>query len=550
MSSSSDPDWSLLPREPERFFGLESGFDRKQLKRAYNERIRVFKPEKFPDEFQTIRSAFEQLDNQLRYGQTSEQFMVSFPSNSDQGYEWSSSTGSSMEAQSASKPPTLQSRLKTEQPVEVFQWLKKTENKSPYEYFAVAALSDVVKKDPALYFQWLLTGLRDHPNDPGLIELVREFLLRSHADADLVSLVAATSKVVNSDRFYYLTEKAWLGLLGRIEFAKFKTLLSRCESRLNIHSNHAQIVFYCELLKASILIADESWVNEKFDLLQSSSLDDHPFLDHELSLLDALIAYRQQHQAQHQTQHRCAVRDRIHVAIKSYFTLDEAQGDAAIIDCQTYFVENAQSLLDAFAWGQETASPMVMLWMYINHDVTDRHEFSVGTEVDERSTLKQFKSRVRDFLNDLDSSIAFDGIYLMKFMGYQYGIGVVAFSLPFLAMLPLIAFLEVSLVLGCGVAAGVAMFIVTNYFIYPRWIESHFVDMVRKAVLKDYRRWWRGRFVQLFDATHATMDQMLPVVHDVLTHHAHFSGAITWTPQLLNEDVGLLLYALAVPYRR
>ena len=66
--SSSEPDWSLLPHQPEAFFELQDDYDRKDLKRRYNRLLKQYKPEKFPEEFQRIRAAFEQLDNQLRYG--------------------------------------------------------------------------------------------------------------------------------------------------------------------------------------------------------------------------------------------------------------------------------------------------------------------------------------------------------------------------------------------------------------------------------------------------------------------------------------------------
>src|SRR6185436_13154599 len=66
--SPGEPDWSLLPHDPVRFFGLAEGFDRRELKRSYNQLIRRFKPEKHPQEFQRIRAAYEQLDSGIRYG--------------------------------------------------------------------------------------------------------------------------------------------------------------------------------------------------------------------------------------------------------------------------------------------------------------------------------------------------------------------------------------------------------------------------------------------------------------------------------------------------
>ncbi len=81
MSSTPDsPDWSLLPGAPAEFFGLEGQFDANDLKRSYNRFLKKFKPEKFPDEFQRIRQAYENLERMLRYGYrpTLGPFTVSF----------------------------------------------------------------------------------------------------------------------------------------------------------------------------------------------------------------------------------------------------------------------------------------------------------------------------------------------------------------------------------------------------------------------------------------------------------------------------------------
>ena len=67
---ASPPRWELVSDDPVGFFGLPTGFDRKDLKRAYNALLRRYKPDKYPQEFQKLRAAFEQLDGELRYGQS------------------------------------------------------------------------------------------------------------------------------------------------------------------------------------------------------------------------------------------------------------------------------------------------------------------------------------------------------------------------------------------------------------------------------------------------------------------------------------------------
>ncbi len=74
-NQEEEPLWRFLPYAPERFFKLEKGFSRVDLKRAYNHWIRRFKPEQHPAEFQRIREAYQRLERRLLNGefdQTSE----------------------------------------------------------------------------------------------------------------------------------------------------------------------------------------------------------------------------------------------------------------------------------------------------------------------------------------------------------------------------------------------------------------------------------------------------------------------------------------------
>ncbi len=60
-----EPRWDLLPRHPRRFFDLAEDFDRRDLKRAYRDLVKRYKPDKAPDEFQKIRAAYEHLTDRL-----------------------------------------------------------------------------------------------------------------------------------------------------------------------------------------------------------------------------------------------------------------------------------------------------------------------------------------------------------------------------------------------------------------------------------------------------------------------------------------------------
>ena len=105
--SASPPDWSLLPHNPVGFFELSNDFDRKTLKRKYNQLIRQYKPEKAPAEFQKIRAAYELLDGRLRYG-------ASPAAPAKPSFEWEAAQSKSP---TTKKPPTP----KTDQAAELIE---------------------------------------------------------------------------------------------------------------------------------------------------------------------------------------------------------------------------------------------------------------------------------------------------------------------------------------------------------------------------------------------------------------------------------------------
>lgn len=178
------PEWSLLPHDPAGFFGLSNPIDRKDLKRAYNKLLRRFKPEKAPEEFQKIRAAYESLDERLRYGAPT----AAPPTES---IDWASALGAeSVDAASEVKhdvvhqgpaperpapPPTLEERLENESVDALYAELAAAPDKSPYDYYALALMADVVERDKPLRFaEWLLSGIAKHDDCGPLVRLLHD----------------------------------------------------------------------------------------------------------------------------------------------------------------------------------------------------------------------------------------------------------------------------------------------------------------------------------------------------------------------------------------
>ena len=540
-----EPDWGLLPYRAQEFFGLDSGFDRKALKRAYSKLIRRFKPERFPNEFQRIRAAFEQLENELRYGQSAISARASV-----EAYAWqsdanvSSATTVESNERTSDPTPTIRQRLQTEEPVAIYKELSAKQTKSPYEFFVLATLADVVTQDETMYFKWLLTGLKDHRDDPGLFQLLQQFFKREHEPALLQSLLITTSKVVNNDRFYFLTEKSWQKLLIQMKFAQLKQLLARCEENLNDHRNRCQIVFYAEFLRAAIWVADPQWLEEKFRAIEgefSSSMASQEF-----ELLDILKEY---HQQREQLVGDSPARRQIDQAIRDYFMLEEREGDTAIVECQTRLASDAQSLLDAFPSLDESdrLSPMMFLWLLINDDVSQRIGVELRYQARSRKEKKRFADRVYSLISDLDETWQLGGRHVLMYYLFSAG----SYLLLIIAPIVLLwSWLGSMWAITLCIALIVGGIVLNKLYLYPKSIRPVFHKYLNRTIERAYRQAWRGRFVQLFDATGATKYDLLPVMHNILETDETFQGTTTWLVPLVASDEGLGYYSMATPYCR
>jgi hypothetical protein len=542
-----EPNWSLLPYQARKFFELPSEFDRKSLKRAYNKFLRIYKPEKFPAEFQKIRAAFEQLENELRYGSS-----VVNTNGPTVDYNWNDVTLAGFRASSKStsdsgkrspETPSLAQRLKSSTPSAIYAELEKQTQRTPYEYYVLAILSDLATSDQTMFFKWLLTGLKAHPHDPGLFNLLREFFQRPCPPPMLERLLAATSKVVSNDRFYFLTEKGWKKLLRSAEFPIFKKILATCESNIQDHRNDSQLVFYAELLKSAIWTADDAWMQNKLALLDEASQRDSN-LGHELELLDLLKEYH------HQTSDSLAdspTRQQIHDTIKNYFCLDEQEGDAKVIECQLQLADDAQALLESFNESQEQDAPLVILWTMINEDVSQRNGIRLGLNTDSRKRQQKFGNQVIRLLADLDQTWQLGTKQVSVYYALHWGAYALVLIAPFFL---LYSWLDSQPILLLSITCSVLGLVFAKLYLVPKTIEVMFQKYLKRVIDHTYHRHWRSRFIPLFDASGASHQELLFVADGALQEDEHFEGAITWITPYVYEDMGLLMYSLAAPYRR
>lgn len=407
MSGPDEPQWELLPDRPEEFFGLEGDYDVLDLKRKYNSFIRKFKPEKFPEEFQKIRAAFESLNDALRYGEP-------LPSSQHLQFDWSSDTeqsdselqneltgspaadplyNSSSEATDKGQKTGLLERLKDE-PIDVlYAELKQQTSKSPYDYYALAVFADLLPETKGNFAGWILEGLKAHQEEPGLFELLKQYFSQEIPLKELASLLLKTSRIVNSDRFYYLTEKGWDRLIRNAPFKIFRKTLSSCEANLRDHRVDNLLVFYLHILKPAIWKASQKWIDQIFAEVDSH-YDELPYwLEREYYLLDLLRQYRDQRDTFIQ---ESAIRETIDRAIRNYSVLPESEADLAFLECQLLLISYEDDLLTEFPKLDKQLLNLRILWELIADDVYERVEVYV-----EYSESEQRDSQIQKLADQL-----------------------------------------------------------------------------------------------------------------------------------------------------
>ena len=539
-NSNTAPDWSFLPHNPIAFFGLEAGFDRKSLKRKYNQLIRKYKPEKAPAEFQKIRAAYEFLDSRLRYGET--------PSaNKNPEFQWTAAQAGEpasrtkvQKTDSADVQPIVAKveeipfyqRVESESPLAIYNQLKNRKGKSPFEYFSMALLSDVVADDSMMFFKLVLTGIQRHPQETGLINLLYEYLQQDFKTKQIPGLLKTISKVVTDQYFYFLTESLWDRLLRSAKFATWANTLAACESNLKDYRIEGQLAFYLHILPAAIFKADAQWLQAKYKWLDSHASEIPSSLEMDFELVFQLFEYRRSLAVDNSHS------PEVHQGIVNYFVLDGQKSDEAVIELQTAFAQNPGHLLEQFGPETPVNGQQLAIWDYINDDVCQRRELH------ENMDPRQLRAKIFDLMADLNRN-EIEAFGWMQELGYysrKHGPYLIALGSPFALLFP---WLGTPILFIVAIVLAIAAAVLVHFLYRP----GDRVDVyLEKKMRVRYYSDWRGRFVHLFEATQIHHGELSNAMLDIVQHHSEKVGFASWLIRFLPSDAGLHLFASAARY--
>ncbi|MFN0058770.1 MAG: hypothetical protein ACKVX7_09975 [Planctomycetota bacterium] len=323
-----EPDWSFLPDHPDRFFGIDAGSSREDLKRRYGALIRRYKPERFPEEFKRIRSAYEQVDAWL-CGVGEER------AESERRAQWDESLATARPAHGAdavahndidgadSLPSTLTEwRAALAAPdcdLSAFRRrLADTRRKSPLHYYVLAVLADLDpdSEDNAFYTR-ILDGLREFPTEPGLLRVLYAELEQESPQYWDGKVHAALADVLPADAYYSVAGDGLLAILRTSGFEAFRQQLAESDRRLRGDGLFPRAALLMRALRESMLTADLEWLRAQMALMEEKLPRLGPHFEHSYDVLQFLLRYRIA-RSQFLSSHGHPLRHRIDVAIRHY----------------------------------------------------------------------------------------------------------------------------------------------------------------------------------------------------------------------------------------
>lgn len=557
--SAEPPRWDLLPHDPEAFFGLEAGFDRTALKRAYNRYLKQFKPEKFPEEFQRIRAAYEALDQELRYGAhesrgPSLQPYRWNPASEPPSSEASPATGTPAQSETVSErpsprpaPPPLHLRLEQESPQVLYESLKGQSGKSPYDYFCLALIGDALPDaDDLRFVKWVLSGLKEHPRDPALFHLLYEYLRTALPPEAAGKALLAVSQVVQGDRFYFLTEPVWDLLLNSAPFKTFRETLKTCESRQPVHEIFGRKTFYLHLLRKALWKADDDWLAEGFALLDEAGGELPPSLEWDLEVLTLLWAYREQRE---QFLDGSPLRNAVDRVLKIYCEEDDAAVERAFLTFQLRAAADADEVLETFPFDDEESDPCVVVWQvwcWIEAEVSGR----IGINRSDEDLQPKQKRSMRKWLEAMEArgnsslggqvwDILSVGVGFSQ-MGATALVFFLVFSLIFLIWPTAPSFM---------ILLDIVVSVLVGYFggrlIFHRLIAPWWKRYCRRKGRNIYVGIWRPELASYLQQTRLRFGAARELMADRYDERLQLCS---WLLRYSQGDFGLAFYATALQY--
>ena len=373
MSESNEvPDWGLLPRRPREFFGLPREFDDKQLKRAYNQLIRRYKPERHAQEFQQIRAAFEAL-RQPRH--MFPQIVGSWPAPARNPNPHPNPNPTPKEER-VTNGLDARTELGAVPASEVYRRLRQTTPKSPHHYRQLALLADVAPHPGEESFAgWIVEGLGAFPSDLALARLLCCYCERGVAIDEAPTLLRHMASRAPSYVWHPMTQPLWLQLAREGPFSEFRELFDRLIGAFENVAPEACAAATVQILPWVVLDADEEWLMRVWQDIHGQngppSLRYNADSFDDIDRLEVMLRYRGQRRA---FLDGSAPWQRIDEIVRTVIEGPRARAESAVTAWRVETAADPAPLLRSIPSEGVDLSAAYLLLAESVHEIDSRHE--------------------------------------------------------------------------------------------------------------------------------------------------------------------------------
>jgi hypothetical protein len=367
-----EPDFGLLPDDPQGFFDLDPGFSPRELKRSYTRLIKRFKPERDPVAFQAIRAAYEQLRDHAPVRVSRVRTPV--PVGEKNHKVATSLLKAEADAPSgAAEALALLDRISNQGARASYELLAAKQPKVPEDYPRLALLADL-HGDGRTFLDWLLEGLRRYPLDEGLEGLLTGLCRDGLPSETLPLALERLARALTPGRFYKLTLPLWLGFLRQSSFHAVRELLAICEDELSSRGltdrgSTPRLLFFLRFLRAACWSAPEAWIRETLAFLSQHHARLPDGGDQELDFMELLLEYLQ---VRSRFCDGSPATSAVDACLRGYCELPETELDALFLASQQSLRGLGDGLLWQFGPGDEVAGLALAALTWVARDVESR----------------------------------------------------------------------------------------------------------------------------------------------------------------------------------
>lgn len=426
--------------------------------------------------------------------------------------------------------------LAIEQPEHTYRRLQQSGHKSPQDYFVLAAISDLLpEREPHGFLKWLIAGIKQHPQDPGIQQLLREHLRTDIKLAFAPSALLAVAKATADDVFFRLTEPLWDRLLHDGGFARFAQTLTQCERHVKQVDEPSRTAFYLHMLRPCLWKADPQWIDRVIGRIERHGAALRPDVESDFEFIRLVREYQQNDRGRLDAS---PVRKQLDQMIRSYCDGGESQAAASVSEVLHEIARDSHGVIAAFPTEQsEDDFRLVSICMMIAGDVAQQTavEFSDATE---RQSERQAGSAVNDLRESLDT-VGRRIVWMRRRI----------FCLPFLLLVAVPPLLLAGLVAsnwlfmiwGGWIAISLSLYLL---LIKPRFLDGRAKEKTRHVLLQAYEVRWRARIYRYVQSCGMAPQLALARLDQTAREH----GDADWMSvvfSLVRHDPGLLIFGQA-----